>query len=645
MREIITTGKSLESIREEWSLKWACSPGELTLDVIEKPGVFNRFWKVKVSIKEETAEHDIPDHAKVTWDGVKYTIVPGSQTESIVPFPVAGKLIYKGNEIKSEFTVQKGDIFEFYPEIKPGGLSWEINVNPDGYKATAVVRHEASGRYKLTEEISSGTRLPLERFISWEATPDSDVARTEEDLKADLGEKGIIYGLKPNIWVDFLTVEGEKEIIVAEYTPPVQPVQPELIDYVGEPVCEEEEGDNDDNIDYFACKLRICQKDEVLARKIPGKEGVPGVNIFGKTIPIENYKDFEFKLQKNVYISEDGLEVKASCSGTPLRINNYTYLVENAYILNKDINLETGSIDFPGDVFIGRDIKDGLYVYSGGKVKVQGSVSSANVKAEAGLFVNNNIIASRIIVGEKHVFRSQLVKGLIEVNEDLNLCIAQVEQLQNASGNTNVGQLLKILLEKNFSMLPKKTEELETLLGFKDPEFVSQELEVAVKTLKHFLNGIGPLQLKNLIYLKNAVKVIGYFLSTKGELIPASVVCDTNYVQNSDISCAGDFICKKGIYNSTVKVEGNIKILGVCRGGEINCSGNIYIWELGGSCMSATTIKVSKNSRITVDYSHPNIKIYVGKELVRIDEGVQKLDIYREKAILQVEKLKWDGRN
>ncbi len=646
MKEIIATGKSLESIREEWAEQWSCSPEQLLLEIIDKAGVFNRTMKVKVTLPEEEEEIQYSEDTNITWDGTKYTIIPGVETESIIPITIAGKLFNRGIEIKNEFSIQRGDIFEFFPESKKGGLSWKIHVEADGSKALAKVRHEHSGRYVLAEEIPRLTRIPLDRYITWEPMPDIGEVLTEENLEKELAEKGIIYGIKPNIWVEFLMVEGEKELVIAESTLPIQPIQSELIDYVGKPVFDSDNEDYDEEkIDYFACKLRICHKNEVLAKKIPGKEGTSGINIFGQTIPVDQFKDFEFKLNKNVYLSEDGLEVKALSSGTPLRMNNYTYSVENAYIINKDIDLETGSINFPGDVCIGGDIKDGLYVYSEGKVQVQGSVSSAEVKGETGLVVKNNIIASRIKVGEKHVFRSQFVKRLLDINEGLAMCIHQVEQLQNVSGNTNAGQLLKILLEKNFSQLPLKAEELEALLINKDPDFISQELEVAVKTLKHFLVGIGPLQLKNLVYLKSALKAIGYFLSTKGELIPASVVCDMNYVQNSEIRCAGDFICKKGIYNSNIHIEGDIKILGVCRGGEINCSGDIYIWELGGSCMSATTIRAAKNSRINVDYSHPNVKIYVGKELVKIEEGVQKLEIYREKGILQVEKLKWDGRN
>ncbi len=68
-------------------------------------------------------------------------------------------------------------------------------------------------------------------------------------------------------------------------------------------------------------------------------------------------------------------------------------------------------------IFRGRfyrtDIKDGLHVYSDGKIRIQGSASSAEIKAENGLVVNNNIIACKIIVGEKHVFGLSLSRDLL----------------------------------------------------------------------------------------------------------------------------------------------------------------------------------------------------------------------------------------
>jgi len=61
--------------------------------------------------------------------------------------------------------------------------------------------------------------------------------------------------------------------------------------------------------------------------------------------------------------------------------------------------------------------------------------------------------------------------------------------------------------------------------------------------------------------------------------------------------------------------------------------------------MSATVIRAAKDSKVTVEYCHANIVVYLGKELVRIDEPVQKVEIYRDKGTVQLEKLKWDGRN
>lgn len=635
-------GTSLESIREEWAKEWACSAEELELEVIDKPGIFNKSWKAKVTLTDQITVDYIDEETKVEWDGTKYSIFPGILAESIVPFPSAGKLLYREQEMNEEFIVQKGESLEFFPESRLAGLTWNIVVEQDGSRAVAMVKHEQPGRYVLSEEIPKMPRILLEKYISWE-TIDSGEALTEEDLNKDLSERGIVYGIKENLWVEFLTVEGEKEVIVAEYTPPIISIQPELFDFVGVPLFEKDGEDNAEKIDYFACKLRLCEKDELLARKKPGKEGVPGVNIFGTTLPVENIKDFSFSLKKNVYLSEDGMEVKASCAGSPVRVNDITYMVENAYIINTDIDLSTGSIDFPGDVKVGKNVSDGLHVHSGGAILIQGSVSSAEVKAETGLVVKNNIIASKIIVGEKQVFRSQFYNCLLDINEELCICMAQVEQLQSVSGNVAVGQLLKVILEKNFPLLPKKAEELEKLICFKDPDCITEEVTVAIRTIKHFLVGFGPLQLKDLLLLKNAQKIVEYSLETKGALVSNEVVCEINYVQNSEINCAGDILCHKGAYNSILKAEGSITIHGVYRGGEVFCNGNIYIRELGGSTISPTVIHASKESRLTIEFCHANVLFYIGKELVRIEEPVQKLDIYREKGYVRVEKIKWDN--
>lgn len=584
----------------------------------------------------------IPEDTVLSWDGEKYLIKLSTNIKKIVPFPTAGRLISNGQEVLKEMNISTEEILTFYPVQKNYGLKWSIEVLPNKQKAIAKVKREDTGHYILTEIASESNVLVLENHLKWEPGPDLSEYLAEDNLKQELFAKGICHGLRSDLWTEFLKVTGEKEVVLAEATMPIQPVPMEIINYVEEHI--KQDASNGQAIDYFASKLRTCQKDEILAKKVPGQEGISGTNVLGEILPPEPLKDLQFKLQKNVYLSDDGMEVRAACAGIPVRINDLTYLVENVYIVSKDVSLETGSIDFPGDVLVGGNVNDGLRVHADGNIKVRGSVASAKLKAESGVQVDNNIIASKIIIGEKHVIRSGFSKLLQEVNEELIVCISQVEQLQSVSKSTKVGPLLKVILEKKFPDLASKCEALEQMLNPEDPDFITRELEVAVRTLKHFLVGLGPLHLEDLGHIKNILKVIDYFLITKGKILPTNVVCETNYIQNSQIICAGDFICRKGAYNSSIKASGNIKIFGIFRGGEISCAGDISIWELGGPSVSSTVINASKDSKLNVEYCHGNIKVYLGKELVSVDEDVQKLEIYRENGIVKFEKIKWDGR-
>ena len=650
MKEVIVVGKTLEEIREEWALTWKCSPEKLVIDVLEKPGVFNRNWKVKVILPEELEQEELSENTVFIWDGEKYGIHIGADIEKVVPYPPVGRLTYKGQEVIQQIKAHKGEILEFYPLKKDGGLAWQIEVLPDRYRALAKIKHISTGRYIVDEIIPKCEELIFENIVKWVPEPDNlSKPLTEDNYNSELLEKRIIYGIRPEGWIDLLKQiellkpEEEREVVLAEATMPIQPVQDQIIDYTGESIKQEE--NQEQVIDFFASKLQICQKDDILAKIIPGKEGIPGQNVLGEILPVEPFKRLKFKLGKNVYLSEDGMEVRAGCGGLPMRVTENTYQVENVHIVSKDVDLETGSIDFPGDVRIGGNVNDGLRVHAEGSIQVRGSVASAELKAEVGVQVHSNIMASKIIIGERHVNRSRFCKALQELNEDLMPCISQVEQLQSVSKDTKAGHILKVLLEKKYPNLGPKSQELEQMLHPADAEFVIQELEVAIRTVKHFLVGLGPLQLEDLRYFKSALKAINHFLETKGNVLPESVLCETNYIQNSEIICAGDFICRKGTYNSSIKAGGSIKVFGVCRGGEISCGGDIYIWELGGPSLGSTVIKMAKTSRLAVDYCHGNVKIYVGKEMVTIDEYVQKLDIYREKGIVQVDKIKWDGRN
>ena len=196
-------------------------------------------------------------------------------------------------------------------------------------------------------------------------------------------------------------------------------------------------------------------------------------------------------------------------------------------------------------------------------------------------------------------------------------------------------------MEKQFPELPKLSTRVEKfVLENKDDELITEGLIVSIRTAKHFLTGLGPLELQSTPFLQRVNQALEQFTQNLTVEIPEKLSFVVNYVQGTSIECGGAFECQKGTYNSEIRVGGNVTIEGVCRGGKIYAGGTVRIRELGGSEVSATFVQISSNSRLYVDYCHANVIIAVGKEIIQIEEAYRKLVIYREKGRTQVEKIR-----
>jgi len=365
--------------------------------------------------------------------------------------------------------------------------------------------------------------------------------------------------------------------------------------------------------------------------------------VLGKVFPAAAVKDFQFRLKKNVYLSADGLEVVAACAGQPIRLDEKTYMVENVYVLHQDVDLATGSIEFPGDVLIQGNVQDGLRIFAGGRLEIKGSVSHAEIRAEKGAKIYQNLLGGKIVVGEKFVVRSELLSCVSELRDQLSVCLRHTAELikSPAAINFKPGQCLKLVMEKQFLELPKLSKRVEKfVLEHKNDEMVTEGLIVSTRTAKHFLAGLGPLELQALPFLQRVNQALEQFVENMSLEIPEKLSFVVSYVQGATIECGGSFECQKGVYNSDIRVEGDVTIEGVCRGGKIIAGGKVSIRELGGSGVSSSFVQISPKSRLLVDYCHPNAIIAVGKEIIHIEEAYRKLEIYRENGRVRLEKIR-----
>lgn len=565
----------------------------------------------------------------------------GEEVNLFIPCAQVGEVWFNGKVQDKPFYIGVGDRVEFHPMVKAGLLTWELEIRFHGLSVVAKVRHELPGHYVLPKDLPSLEEIDLTQCASWERLPAQGEIWDEARLNVDLEQLKVIHGRRPECWDEILAVKGVSEVVIAEATLPVPPEHAQLEDFVCLP--QELSDTGEENVDFFASRVKLVEEGAVLARKIPGMPGIPGKDVHGKVLPAAAFKDFQFCLKKNVYLSAEGLEVVAACAGQPVRLDERAYMVENIYVLHQDVDLATGSIKFPGDVLIDGNVQDGLRIFAGGKIEIKGSVSHAEIMAEKGAKIHQNLLGGKIVIGEKFVVRSELLRSVSELRDQLSVCLRMTAELIKSPGAINFkpGQCLKLVLEKQFSELPKLADSVEKfVLEHKDDEFVTEGLIVSIRTAKHFLAGLGPLDLQSLPFLQRVDQAFKQFIETMYVEIPEKLSFVVSYVQGATIECGGSFECHKGTYNSNIRVEGDTTIEGVCRGGKIFARGKVSIRELGGSGVSSTFVQISPEGHLAVSYCHPNVIIAIGKEIIKIEEAYRYLEIYRENGLVQVEKVR-----
>ena len=271
-----------------------------------------------------------------------------------------------------------------------------------------------------------------------------------------------------------------------------------------------------------------------------------------------------------------------------------------------------------------------------------GTVSRAEIRADKGIRVKDNVIGGKLIVGHKYVIRAEILRQLIELSEKLENCLNQTAEFLKTPEAVRLkpGQGLKLIIERFYQDLPKIATRAESYLLANKDELVTQEVLISVRTARHFLAGLGPLDLKSYAFLTRVNQVFKQFTTTIALDIPEKLNCIVNYIQGATIESGGTFECSNSAYNSLIRADGDLKIEGVCRGGKVIAGGNIRIKELGGSGVSVTFVQITGNKQLNVAYCHPNVMIGVDKEIINIDEAYKQLVIYRERGIIQIEKLR-----
>lgn len=220
---------------------------------------------------------------------------------------------------------------------------------------------------------------------------------TLDTVNKALAQNGVKFGLNMSVAEQMISdgVYSQRKII-AEGIPAVNGIDGSIT-YLFETtdVLKPRRMENG-GVDYKDLGLvKNILKDTAIATLTAAVSGNDGMNVKG--VPIKHKPGLppKFQLGKGVTVSEDEKELIAAIDGN-LAWQKDRFVVEETLVLQADVGVATGNIDFMGDVVIKGGVLENFLVKSGGSVTIAGGVHGAEVVAERNIDIKLGSVNSKV---------------------------------------------------------------------------------------------------------------------------------------------------------------------------------------------------------------------------------------------------------
>jgi len=628
------SGNTLEKCLKEASKELNIPLDSLEYEVIkESKGLFKKNVTIRIknktsslkneinetkNIKKEDAQIKVLQGKIVITDGKEYgksaKIIPG---ENVV-IKLNGEEIFEATEVFSNTEVE---INLMEQESK---RYINIEVSKDKMEAYLTIKYMPHIVYALEDQEPANTLTLKTKILKEEFPPKF----TQNEIVAYLKDAKVIQGINYAHINKFPEMDEVNNIIIARGEIAIDDL-PDVIDIrFNLKKSLSFDSNNQDRIDYKdVCAVESVTPGEVLAVLTKGTKGKDGFDIYGKAIKRKEAKQVTFKAGKGTEFKDDSTII-ASMAGKPT-LKSGVFEVNEVYEVKSDVDINTGSVKFNGNVKIFGAVKEGMKVEATGDIEVLGGLESALLYSYGNISVIGNILRSTITAGGTDTDKLTLVKLYEDLSWSLNELILATEEVKkfNLLGNNITdGQIIKLLIETKFKSIIKTCEAI--LLTYKEKNSSNDTIK---KNIRYKLLGFTPLTIK---HYSEVVNLNGILKNEIKELkSKTSIPVDTalNYCQESEINCSGDIIFQgKGLYQSKLKAGGSIyfKAPSVVRGGtleaekEINCK---TVGSLGGV---ATKLWVPKHGHIYAEVAYQNTYFSIGEKEVILDVPSKKVHVY-----------------
>ncbi|MDE7230335.1 MAG: FapA family protein [Oscillospiraceae bacterium] len=234
-------------------------------------------------------------------------------------------------------------------------------------------------------------------FVSFTRPENGGIDISVDKIMNALNENYISYGiLEDDIEEAVEQKRYDENICVAKWDPPVDGVDGSIkffykIDANLAPV-ENEHG----IVDYknLGVVRNITAGTPIAAITLP-TEGTPGMDITGKVVPQKKGVAVTVNVGKGTSLINDGKEIIAAVDGN-LVYKNGAFNVDETLVIDGDVDVSSGNIDFIGSVTVKGSVFEGFRVTSKRNININGTVSGAEVIADGDISIKIGAINSNI---------------------------------------------------------------------------------------------------------------------------------------------------------------------------------------------------------------------------------------------------------
>lgn len=570
-------------------------------------------------------------------------IINDGENVSEGPWIVRGKgvsLFVDGQEIKDKIRVDTKNKIEVFFQESKATRELTINLSKDKITADISISYGPEIIYTL-EDTEEASLITLNSKVKEENFPPKF---TSDEILKELKEKGIIYGVDNKMLNSIEDMDMVENVIIAKGKEPTEPVDDILEIYFDTNDIKTFKSDECGNVDFKSIgSITSVKKDDVLAKRIAGKEGTIGIDVFSMTIEPKKRKVKDMIVKAGCKF-KDKDTIVATAEGKP-QLRGCIFQVNNVYEVVKDVDMTTGDINFIGDIIINGNVNEGMKVKSGNTIDVRGNVVRGSLWAEGDLEIAGSAISSTIKVKSEFAeFKGYLeqLRSVVGSFASLYKAVIAVKKSGNVNADTKDCDIIKLVIKNKFPVLTNTINKL--LNTMEEVNDINNELYRILKI--KYAN-------KNYILIGSAeeLNTVKKLAEEKIKDIEAMKDIKSNatigYIQDCTVTSSGNVtIDGKGVYKSNITAENGIYFIGEgqceLRGGKIKAENEIKVKVVGSASGVMTEVAVGNEGHIYCDVAHLNTKFIVGTMETIIDETYKHVHVYIDKnRDLVVDKFKF----